>query len=78
MKYAATKTDLRRASKEANEAIETLNMARGLVACSQAADARAELGFHKEAIDYVETAERRLYDAASLLTSIRHSLIFED
>jgi hypothetical protein len=44
-------------------------MARGLIECSQAADARAELGYNAEAVEYLRSAYRQLFDAMALVRS---------
>lgn len=66
MKYHVIKMDLRKANKEASEATMMLNMARGLIECSQAADARAELGYNSEAIEYLRSAYNQFNEAAHL------------
>mgnify|MGYP003142707221 CR=1 FL=1 len=66
MKYAAIKMNLHKANKEANEGTMMLNMARGLIECSQTADARAELGYDPEAIEYLRSAYNQFNEAAHL------------
>jgi hypothetical protein len=74
MKYHVIKMDLRKANKEANEGVMMLNMARGLIECSQAADARSELGYNAEAIEYLRSAHHQLLDALALVRSTMNDM----
>lgn len=66
MKYAAIKMDLHKANKEASEGVSMLNIARGLVECSQVAYIRDELGYNREAISYLRSAYNQFNEAAHL------------
>ena len=83
MKYHAVNMDLHKANKEASEGAMLLNIARGLVEAAKSvetngSDAKQIATLKQTALEHVETAERQMYNAASLLTSIRNRMVFED
>lgn len=67
MNKAAMNMNFQRANKDIVEAVEALNIARGLVQAAQLANNPAAL---EDAHDRLKTAERQLYKAASLAGSI--------
>ena len=83
MKYHAVTMDLHKANKEAGEGAALLNIARGLVEAAKSVEANGGdteqiAKLKADAMEHVRTAERQMYNAASLLTSIRNHMMFED
>jgi len=67
MNKAAMNMNFHRANKDIVEAVEALNIARGLVQAAQLADNPQAL---EDAHCHLKNAERKLYNAASLAGSI--------